>query len=416
MIIKDTIIMSFSAIWAHKLRSFLTLIGIIAGVSSIIGVMTGISVIQKTIEGELSVLGNTVFQVQKWLNGPASREERIKAARRRPTTVEHANAIRENVNTVSLVGSELWDFGHGIKYRDKSTEPNKTICGGTPEYAPNNTHYVLHGRNISQEDVFVGRSVCVIGHSIAQELFPFIDPINKIIKIDGRKFTVIGVFEEKKSAFGAGFDDYVLMPITIFKKIYGMKDENRPGGLRSVNITVRAKSPELLQDALEETRAVMRRERGLKPNEEDDFTIFTNDSQIRNFNEATAGVKTGAFVIGIVALIVAGIGIMNIMLVSVTERTREIGVRKALGAKRKSILSQFLLEAIILCNFGGIIGVLVGFGLGNMVSAFTGFTVSIPLEWAIIGLLFCTAVGLVFGLWPAFKASALNPVESLRYE
>ena len=416
MLIKDLFGMSFSAIWAHKLRSFLTLIGIIVGVSSIIGVMTGISVIQKTIEGELSVLGNTVFQVQKWLNGPSTREERIKAARRPPTTVEHANAIRDNVKTVSLVGSELWSFGHVVKYKDKTTESNKTICGGTPEYAPNNTHYVLHGRNISQEDVIIGRNVCIIGHSIAKELFPWIDPINKIVKVDGRKFTVIGVSEEKKSAFGAGFDDYILMPITIFKKIYRMKDPNRPGGLRSVNITVRAKSPELLQDALAETRAVMRRERGLKPNEEDDFTIFTNDSQIKTFNEATSGVKTGAFVIGLVALIVAGIGIMNIMLVSVTERTREIGVRKALGAKKKSIMLQFLFEAIILSNLGGLIGVLVGFGLGNLVSAFTGFVVSIPVEWSVIGLLFCTAIGLIFGLWPAYKASSLNPVESLRYE
>jgi len=416
MIINDLSNMAFSAIWNHKLRSFLTLIGIIVGVSSIIGVMTGISVIQKTIEGELSVLGSTVFQVQKWLNGPATREERIKAAKRRPTTTENADAIRENVSTVSLVGSELWDFGHVVKYRDKSTESNKTICGGTPEYAPNNTHLVLDGRNISNEDIQVARSVVVIGYSIAQELFPWTNPINKIIKIDGRKFTVIGVFEEKKSAFGAGFDDYLLIPITLFKKIYGMKDENRPGGDRSVNITVRAKAPELLQEALEETRAVMRRERGLKPNEEDDFTIFTNDSQIKQFNEATAGVKVGAFVVGIVALIVAGIGIMNIMLVSVTERTREIGVRKALGAKRKSILLQFLFEAIILANIGGILGVFAGFGLGNLVTVFTDFAVNIPAEWAVIGLLFCSAVGLIFGMWPAYKASTLNPIESLRYE
>ncbi len=416
MIFNDLSNMAFTAIWTHKLRSFLTLIGIIAGVSSIIGVMTGISIIQNTIEGELSVLGNTVFQVQKWLNGPSTREEQIKAARRPPTTVENANAIRENVKTVSLVGSELWSFGHVARYRDKSTEPNKTVCGGTPEYPPNNTHYVLHGRNISNEDVIVGRNVCVIGHSIAVELFPWTNPLNKILKIDGRKFTIIGVFEEKKSAFGAGFDNYMLIPISIFKKLYGMKDANRPGGLRSVNITVRAVSPDLLHDALEETRSVMRRERGLKPGEEDDFTIFTNDSQIRQFNEATAGVKVGAFVIGIVALIVAGIGIMNIMLVSVTERTREIGVRKALGAKRKNILLQFLFEAIILSNIGGLIGVIVGFGLGNLVSAFTDFAVNIPMVWAVIGLVFCTAVGLIFGLWPAYKASSLNPVESLRFE
>ncbi|MCB0282559.1 MAG: ABC transporter permease [Calditrichaeota bacterium] len=414
MIINELFRMALSAIWAHKLRSFLTLVGIIAGVSSIIGVMTGISVMQNTIEDELSVLGGTVFQVQKWLNGPSTRAERIKAAKRRPTTVEHANLIRENVSTVDLVGAELWSFGHTIKYRDKSTNPNMTICGGTPEYPVNNTHYIEYGRNISNEDVAVGRSVAVIGYQVARELFPWTDPLYKTIRIDGNKFTVIGVFEEKKSSFGSGFDNYVLFPITKFQKIYGMYD-NR-GEARSVNITVSAKSPELLYDAMEETRALMRKVRGLKPNEEDDFTIFTSESQIKQFNETTAGIKTGAFVIGIVALVVAGIGIMNIMLVSVSERTREIGVRKALGARRNSILLQFLFEAIILSNIGGVIGVVIGFGLGNLVSVFTGFALNVPMDWAVIGLSFCTAIGLIFGFWPAYKASKLIPVQSLRYE
>lgn len=407
--------MALGAITGHKLRSFLTLVGIIAGVASIIGVMTGISVIQNTIEGELSVLGSTTFQVQKWAaGGPISEEERRKIQKRRPTTVEHANAIRENVKTVNLVGSELWDYNHIVKYRDISTNANVIICGGTPEYPPNNTHYIGHGRNISNEDLKVGRNVAVLGHAIAQKLFPWTDPIQKIVKIDGRKFTVVGVFETKQSALGGNYDNYLLMPITKFKQIYGIKYDD--GRDRSVNITVSAISPEVLQDAIDETRAVMRRERGLKPHEEDDFTIFTNDSQIKTFNQTTAGIKVGAFVIGIIALIVAGIGIMNIMLVSVTERTREIGIRKSIGAKRKNILGQFLLEAIILSNIGGAIGVLIGFLLGNLLSMFTDFTVSIPIDWAIIGLLFCTAVGLIFGYWPAHKASLLKPIESLRYE
>jgi putative ABC transport system permease protein len=407
--------MAFNAIMSHKLRSSLTLVGIIAGVASIIGVMTGISVIQNTIERELSVLGSTVFQVQKWAAGPTTQEEWRKIMRRRPTTEEHAKAIREKVKTVSLVGSELWSYNHLMKFRDKQTNQNIIICGGTPEYPPNNTHYVGYGRNISPSDIQFGRSVIVIGNAIAGELFPWIDPINKTIKVDGHKFKVIGVFEQKKSAFGARFDNYALMPISTFKHLYGMRDE-RFGMDRSVNITVRAISPDLFQEALAETRAVMRAERGLKPQEEDDFTIFSSDSQIKTFNQTTAGIKTGAFVIGIVALVVAGIGIMNIMLVSVTERTREIGIRKSLGAKRKAILAHFLLEAIILSNIGGLVGVLVGFGLGNLVSVFTGFMVSIPMDWALIGLIFCTAVGLIFGLWPAYRASALNPVESLRYE
>lgn len=417
MILGELFRMAVSAIWTHKLRSSLTLVGIIAGVASIIGVMTGISVIQSTIEGELSVLGSTVFQVQKWASGgPMSREEWLKIMRRRPTTTEHADAIRERVSTVDIVGSELWSSGHVLKYRDVTTNPNITICGGTPEYPPNNTHYIGHGRNISNEDVKIRRRVAVLGHAVAMKLFPWTDPNNKTVRIDGRKFTVIGVFEEKKSAMGGGFDNYVLMPITEFKQIYGMRDNRRRGQERSVNITVRAKSPEVLQDAIEETRAVMRAERGLKPHEEDDFTIFTNDSQINAFNNTTAGIKTGAFVIGIVALIVAGIGIMNIMLVSVTERTREIGIRKSLGAKKKNILVHFLLEAIILSNIGGAIGVVVGFALGNLISVFTDFAVNIPMDWAVIGLAFCTAVGLIFGFWPAYKAAGLNPVESLRFE
>jgi len=325
--------MSIAAIMSHKLRSFLTLIGIIAGVASIIAVMTGISVIQTTMERELSVLGSQTFQVQKWATGPISQEEMRKIMQRRPTTVEHANAIRERVKTVDLVGSELWSFGHIAKYRDISTNQNLTICGGTPEYSENNTHYVRLGRNITYEDVKIGISVVVLGHAVAEQLFPWTDPLQKIVKIDGRKFKVIGILEQKKSAMGGNFDNYMIIPITRFQQIYGLRDER--GQDRSVNITVRAKSPELLADAIAETRAVMRMERGLKPNEEDDFTIFTNDSLIRTFNDVTASIKVGAFVIGIVALIVAGIGIMNIMFVSVTERTREIGIRKSLGAKRK---------------------------------------------------------------------------------
>ena len=407
--------MSITAITSHKLRSFLTLIGIIAGVASIIAVMTGISIIQNTMEKELSVLGTQTFQVQKWAAaGPISQEEFRKIMLRRPTTVEHANAIREKVKTVDLVGAELWSFGHIAKYRDVSTNQNLTICGGTPEYPENNTHFVRLGRNLTDEDVKVGRSVVVLGHSIANELFPWIDPLQKTIKIDGRKFIVIGVLEEKKSAMGGNFDNYMIIPITKFKQIYGMRDND--GRDRSVNITVRAKSPELLEDAIAETRAVMRMERGLKPNEEDDFTIFTNDSLIKTFNNVTANIKIGAFVIGIVALIVAGIGIMNIMFVSVTERTREIGIRKSIGAKRRNILTQFLLEAIILCNIGGAVGVMVGFGLGNIVSVLTNFAVNVPLEWAIVGLLFCTGVGLTFGFWPAVRASKMDPIVALRWE
>ena len=410
----DTLFMSMGAIVGNKLRSILTLVGIVAGVASIIAVMTAISVVQATMEKEMSVLGTQVFQVQKWPAGFKSGADRRKAMRRPPLTLENAKAIQEQVETVDLVGSEIWEFGFAAEYKGESTNPNVSIVGGTPEYPPNNTHYVGLGQNISQMDVRGARNVAVIGFAIAKKLFPFTDPIGKDVRVDGRKYRVIGVFDEKKSAFGGFYDNYVLIPVSTFLRTYGMLD--RDGFSRSVNITVRAKTPELTADAMEETRQVLRRVRGVKAGEEDNFEFFNSQSLITQFNQMSMGIKIAAFIIGIIALIVAGIGIMNIMLVAVTERTREIGIRKALGAKPRSILFQFLLEAVILCNIGGIVGVLVGFGLGNLVSVFTKFTVQVPMEWAVIGLLFCSAVGVGFGLLPAVKASRLHPIEALRFE
>ena len=411
----DTLMMSLGSIRAHKLRSILTLVGIVAGVASIIGVMTGISVVQATLEEEMSVLGAQTFQVQKWpAGGFTSDEDRRKAMRRPPVTIGNAEAIRRQATLVDKVGSELWEFGRTVRYRGESTESNINICGGDPQYSENNTHFIELGRNLSEIDLRAARKVAVIGSALADRFFPFEDPIGRRIQVDGREFQVIGVFAPKKSAFGAGYDNYVLMPYTVFMQIYGMTDSE--GFARSVNVTVRAITPALVNDAIEETRQILRRVRNVKPGAEDNFEFFSSQSLIDNFNEVTVGVKIGAFVLGIIALVVAGIGIMNIMLVSVTERTKEIGIRKSIGARRSSILRQFLLEAVILCNVGGLIGVAVGFGLGNIVALFASFEVSVPMEWAVIGLLFCSMVGIGFGLLPAIKASRLDPIEALRYE
>jgi putative ABC transport system permease protein len=411
----DLFSMSAGAIVGNKLRAVLTLVGIVAGVASIIAVMTGISIVQATLEREMSVLGAQTFQVQKWpAGGFNSDAERRKARKRPPLTLENAKAIRDHVESVDLVGSEIWDFGFVAQYRGESTNPNVSICGGTPEYPPNNTHYVGLGRNLSAVDVTAARKVAVIGHAIAQKLYPFVDPIGREIRVDGREYDVIGVFDEKKSAFGGSFDNYVLIPVTTFVNTYGMK--GRDGFDRSVNITVRAKTPELMNDAIEETRQVLRHDRHVRPGEEDNFDFYNSESLITEFNKMSLGVKLAAFVIGGIALVVAGIGIMNIMLVAVTERTREIGIRKALGAPRASIMSQFLLEAVLLCNVGGVFGVMVGFGLGNLVAYFAKFDVRVPIEWAVIGLVFCSAVGIAFGVLPAIRASRLDPIEALRYE
>jgi putative ABC transport system permease protein len=381
----DTVLMSLQAIRTNKLRSSLTLVGIILGVASIIAVMTGISVVQGTMEKEMSVLGAQTFQVQKWPTGFSTDEDRRKAMRRPPLTLADAQAIRDHVESVDIVGAEIWEFGFKAEYQGEETNDNIAIVGGTPEYPQNNTHFVGWGRNISQMDVRAGRKVVVLGFGIAQRLYPFVDPVGRDVRLDGRKYQVIGVFDEKKSAFNSSYDSYVLMPVTTFLNTYGTI--NREGFERSANITVHAKTPEIVDDAIEETRAVLRR--------------------------------VGAFVIGIIALLVAGIGIMNIMLVSVTERTKEIGIRKSLGAKPQYILRQFLLEAVVLCNVGGVIGVLAGFGIGNLMVKLgmsSSFETVVPMEWAVIGLLFCTAVGVLFGMLPAIKASRLNPIDALRYE
>jgi putative ABC transport system permease protein len=377
--------------------------------------MTAISVIQKTMEKEMSVLGSQVFQVQKWPPGGFNNDEEQREARTwPPITLENAQAIRDHATTVKFVGTELWDSGFVMEYKGEKTSPTTTLCGGSPEYPENNTHYVEYGRNISQMDMVAHARVAVLGNAVAEQLFPFTDPIGKDIRIDGRKYEVIGVFIAKDSAFGGPYDQMALIPSGTFTDIYGLIDPQ--GYPRSVNVTVRVKSPELLDDSIEEVRQILRRDRGLKRGEKDNFYWFTSNSMIKKFNQTTLGVKIGAFVLGTIALIVAGIGIMNIMLVSVTERTREIGIRKSIGAKRSNIRNQFLLESIILCNIGGLVGVLLGVGLGNILTMMTSFEVSIPVGWAAFGLVFCTMVGVSFGLLPAVKAAKLNPIEALHYE
>jgi putative ABC transport system permease protein len=410
----DIFIMSLSAIRTNKLRSFLTLTGIVLGVASIIGVMTAMTVVQHSMEKELSVLGAQTFQLQKWPNGFASQAQRMAAMKWPPVTLDEADAIREQVKNIDNVGTEFWDGGKVISANGYTTEPKISVVGGSAEYSENNAHYIELGRNLSRMDMLSSAKVAIISHSLAEELFPFADPIGKIFRADGRKLEVVGVFEKKDSSMGGPYESMILMPGTTFTSIYGETDGQ--GFRRSANVTVHARSVEVVPDAIEEVRQLMRRLRHLKAGEDDNFSYFTSQSSIDNFNKATAGVKIGAFLMGGIALIVAGIGIMNIMLVAVTERTKEIGIRKSLGAKRRDILLQFLIEAIVLCNAGGVICISLGVGIGNVIALMTGMDSTIPIDWVIYGITFCTFIGVTFGMLPAIKASKLNPVEALRYE
>ena len=327
---------------------------------------------------------------------------------RKNLTIEEANAVRERVPAALLVGAEVWTWGREIRHEENKTLPNVQIAGATAEFLENNGYEIAQGRFITNQDVDYSRGAAVIGNDILEKLFPFEDPIGKDIKIEGQRFEVIGVFEKMGSTLGRSQDNHLAIPITAFTNIFGKE--------RSIHITVQAKSSELFDEAMEQTIGVMRAVRHVPPGEENDFDIFSNDTMIEFFDKLTKYVRIVAIGIASISLLVAGVGIMNIMLVSVTERTREIGIRKSVGAKRKDVLWQFLIEAVVLSEFGGVIGILLGLGIGKLVEVTTPVPADVPIWTVFLGLVFCSAVGLIFVVYPATKAARLDPIVALRYE
>jgi putative ABC transport system permease protein len=244
---------------------------------------------------------------------------------------------------------------------------------------------------------------------VVDKIFPNMNPVGLRVRVDNRPLRVIGVLESQPEMFGESNNNYVLIPITTWQAMYGKYN-------KSVHIMVTAYTSEEYEEVIETAVGYLRTIRKVKPGEPNDFSIFSNESLIVFVNDITDPIKIGALVVSLIALLAAGVGIMNIMLVSVTERTREIGIRKAIGGKRSNILEQFLIEAIILCVFGGAIGILVGVGIGNFVGSFLSAQTAIPIDWVIIGISMCVTVGLIFGTYPAYKAANLDPIEALRYE
>ncbi len=408
MVIVESSKMAFSAIWAHKLRSFLTLLGIIIGVMTIIAMMTVIAGLQKQIEKDMSDLASNVFQVQRYDVNMGFNAGHQHHKPRPIITREHSDAIKEHCPSVLQVGPEAWVYNNEIRYRDKKTNPNIVIGGGLPEFAVNNSYYVSEGRFITYADDDYNRQVIVLGYSSKDKLFPYESALGRQVKIGGHKFTVIGVLEETGTAWDSKNDNHVVIPLSTLQKIYGDR--------RSLNITVQSRSAEVFEKAREEVIDVMRIQRGLKPSEDNNFAIWSSNTLIDTFNQMTFWIKTAAVGICGISLLVAGIGIMNIMLVSVTERTREIGIRKAIGGQKRHIMTQFIVEAIVLSEIGGIIGVGMGFLVGEIFGRATNMPTAVPMWSVVLGLVFCSFVGLVFGIWPAAKAANLEPIEALRYE
>jgi putative ABC transport system permease protein len=401
--------MAMGALWAHKLRSVLTLLGVVVGVFSIIIVMTAMRALQSTMESELSQLGANTFQVQKWPAVPVTSPEKWeKYWRRKNLRYPEFLLLREKITLAKSMAAQtsLWRDVASSKY--EKTNPDVSLDGVTPGIFDARNWVIGDGRAILDSDLDSARNVCVLGYSLFKKLFPQGSALNEKVKFDGVNYTVVGVLESKGGAVGGGQDYFLLIPLTS-----GM---NRYSWYRSLALLVQAPDQASYDDTFEQVRGALRKIRKVPPGAEDDFEMVSNDSLIRQFQSITLAVRLGVAVVSSIALLAAGVGIMNIMLVSVTERTREIGIRRAIGAKKRNIMAQFIIEAISICQVGGVVGVILGVAGGNLAAYYINVPPVIPVDWVFIGLIICCLVGLIFGTYPAYKAANIDPIDALRYE
>ncbi len=405
--IQENIKIAWTQLKSSKLRSILTTLGITIGIATVIFIVAILEGYNLSITEDMQGLGANVFQVEKYDRSGGFDHRRREV--RKDLKKEYAKEIREKCNVVKFVGAEVWNYGISFRYRDKKTNPSYTLGGGEPEYFYNNAEPVDRGRIISRSDVLSNARVAVIAKDIVDDLFPYEDPLGKYIKIAGIKFQVIGTFEDLGTrTFGQSANNRAVIPITTFEDIFGK--------YRSVFITVQAIDVSHVEEAKSQVMGVLRTIRKISPGEPNDFEIWSNDSLIEDFQNTAGMIQLVAVLIGMISLLVGSIGVMNIMLVTVTERTREIGIRKAVGAKRQAILIQFLNESIFLSLIGGFFGVLLGFLLAFFISSAFDIPFAVPM-WSVVSALLVTSiVGLFAGIYPAAKASKLDPIESLRYE
>ena len=408
--LRESVSMAITAISAHKLRSALTLLGVLIGVFSIIVVMTAMRVLKHNIESNLSQLGTQTFAVSRWpQNMFGDWSEWQKYWRRPYITLEQCRKVAAKATLAASVGIE-GDFWQGeISTRYAKTGPSAELYGETPGSFPTHNWEIDDGRALTDSDVDDAADVCVLGSALAKSAFPYASPVGEIIKINGYKYHVVGVLTENGASLEGNQDNFAIIPITTALNRYGRWWDD-------LTLLVEARDADSYEDCMEQVRGVMRAIRKVPPGKDDDFELYSNDSLIQQFHTISRAASITAAVVSSIALIAAGVGIMNIMLVSVTERTREIGIRRAIGAKKRNIMTQFVLEAIVLCQAGGIIGVVLGVAGGNVLALTMKAPPVIPVDWIVLGLLICSAVGIIFGSYPAYKAANLDPIESLRYE
>jgi len=398
---------SIESIKANKLRSLLTTLGIVIGVTTVIGVISIVSGLKKNVATSFSQLGANVLYVSKypWVMGPLSREEWKKIHKRDIVGLKEAEALKEYGTSFEYVSPEIGRHMNMERAEKEAAEVD--IKGVSEDYGRIINQDVSLGRFLSKDDIQYKRHICVLGQDVVNSLFPEENPIGNKVKIQGRQFNVIGMLEERGKMMGQSMDNVAMIPYTTMTAFTGRR--------KTINIAVYAEEGE---EAEEEIRWILRGVRNLKPGEEDDFAINSSEALISQFNQLTKTIFLISIAIAAISLVVGGIGIMNIMLVSVSERTREIGVRKAIGAKSSEILGQFLMESVVICLVGGFLGIILGASLTKLISIMSNGNIPfhIPIWSIFLGFGFCFSIGVFFGFYPARKASKLNPVEALRYE
>jgi putative ABC transport system permease protein len=408
--VKESALMAFDTLRTNKLRSSLTILGVSVGVITVIFMVSIIQGLNKAFADQVESLGSNTIFVSKFDPGfgrPPGPEE----IHRKDLNMDDADALRREAPSIAGVSPIHRLIAVTTRYQEKQTD-TPILLGVTPYYEFVHSQYVARGRFIKDLDMENRDNVCVIGVDVVHALFPYEDPIDKDMRIDGKPYHVIGVMEPLGNFFGQSRDNSLFIPVSTFDKYY----PDRPFPEVVFFIIVRPKSRAFVKTAVDEITDILRRRRRVPLGAPNNFGISSQDSLLDIYNQLTGATALVLTAISFVALMIGGIGVMNIMLVSVTERTKEIGVRKAVGATRLNILSQFLIEAVVLTAIGGLAGLAVGELLAFLINRYSPLPAYVPI-WAIaVGVGISAAVGIVFGLWPAWKAARLDPIEALRWE
>ena len=408
--VRESALMAFDTVWTNKLRSGLTILGVAVGVVTIMIMVSIIQGLNRSFARQLESIGSNIIYVTKFDSSFARRptqEERM----RPDLSIAEADALRQELDSIIAVSPIERTLAETVNYREKQSD-TPILIGSTQYYEDTHSQFVERGRFIIESDLQNRANVAILGKDVVNALFDSDEPIGKLIKIGGRPFTVVGVMGDLGTIFGQSRDNSVFIPLTTFQKYW----RDIPYPQMIFVIVVRPTDRSKVPAVTEQMRDILRRQRGLQFGQADNFFISSQDALLDIYNQLTGATYLVLTAISAVALMIGGIGVMNIMLVSVTERTKEIGIRKAVGATQKNILFQFLIEAIVLTGAGGVIGLIVGQATSVLINTFSPLPAYIP-AWAVfVGVGVSALVGIVFGLYPAWKAARLDPIEALSFE